>query len=95
MAKKDLTPLQENCSILFFKTLLKAKFNLSDAGYAKLDKEAFQKPGGIYPLGNSKKDREWNEGAAKKQLFIIFEALEPNNLIVLNGRRKLSSLIFA
>jgi putative thioredoxin len=42
-----------------------------------------------------KRDREWNDGAAKSQLFIIFEALEPNNAIVLNGRRKLSSLIFA
>ena len=42
-----------------------------------------------------KRDREWNDGAAKGQLFTIFEALEPNNEIVLNGRRKLSSLIFA
>ena len=42
-----------------------------------------------------KRDREWNDGAAKSQLFTIFEALEPNNIIVLNGRRKLSSLIFA
>ena len=42
-----------------------------------------------------KRDREWNDGAAKSQLFIIFEALEPNDAIVLTGRRKLSSLIFA
>ena len=42
-----------------------------------------------------KRDREWNDGAAKSQLFVIFEALEPNDAIVLNGRRKLSSLIFA
>ena len=42
-----------------------------------------------------KRDREWNDGAAKAQLFTIFEALESNNKIVLNGRRKLSSLIFA
>ena len=42
-----------------------------------------------------KRDREWNDEAAKSQLFVIFEALEPNNPIVLNGRRKLSSLIFA
>ena len=41
------------------------------------------------------RDREWNDGAAKSQLFVIFEALEPNDAIVLNGRRKLSSLIFA
>ena len=42
-----------------------------------------------------KRDREWNDGAAKSQLFTIFEALEPNNSIVLSGRRKLSSMIFA
>ena len=42
-----------------------------------------------------KRDSEWNDGAAKSQLFIIFEALEANDPIVLNGRRKLCSLIFA
>ena len=42
-----------------------------------------------------RRDREWNEGAAKQQLFIIFEALKPNDPVVLNGRRKLSSMIFA
>ena len=42
-----------------------------------------------------KRDREWNDGAAKSQLFKIFEALEPNNAIVLSGRRQLSSMIFA
>jgi putative thioredoxin len=41
------------------------------------------------------RDREWNDGAAKMQLFTIFEALKPNDPIVLNGRRKLSSMIFA
>ncbi|WP_298498874.1 thioredoxin [uncultured Maritimibacter sp.] len=40
-----------------------------------------------------KRDREWNEGAAKAQLFTIFEALKPNDPIALTGRRKLSSLI--
>ncbi|MEO1536960.1 MAG: co-chaperone YbbN [Pseudomonadota bacterium] len=40
-------------------------------------------------------DAEWNEGAAKTQLFTIFEALKPNDPIALNGRRKLSSMIFA
>ena len=42
-----------------------------------------------------KRDREWNEGAAKAQLFTIFDALKPNDPVVLNGRRKLSSMIFA
>lgn len=42
-----------------------------------------------------RRDREWNDGAAKSQLFTIFDALKPSDPIVLNGRRKLSSLIFA
>lgn len=42
-----------------------------------------------------RKDREWNDGAAKAQLFTIFDALKPNDPVVLNGRRKLSSMIFA
>jgi len=42
-----------------------------------------------------RRDREWNNGAAKAQLFIIFEALKPTDPVVLRGRRKLSSMIFA
>lgn len=42
-----------------------------------------------------RRDREWNDGTAKQQLFTIFEALKPNDPVVLNGRRKLSSMIFA
>ena len=42
-----------------------------------------------------RRDRDWNDGAAKAQLFQIFEALKPTDPIVLNGRRRLSSLIFA
>ncbi|MFC4668978.1 thioredoxin [Seohaeicola nanhaiensis] len=42
-----------------------------------------------------RRDREWNDGAAKAQLFTIFDALKPNDPVVLAGRRKLSSMIFA
>ncbi len=42
-----------------------------------------------------RRDREWNDGAAKTQLFTIFDALKPQDPIVLNGRRRLSSMIFA
>ncbi len=41
-----------------------------------------------------RQDREWNDGAAKAQLFTIFDALPPQDPIALNGRRKLSSMIF-
>ncbi|HSF65103.1 MAG TPA: thioredoxin [Paracoccaceae bacterium] len=42
-----------------------------------------------------RRDREWNGGAAKAQLMIIFDALKPTDPVVLKGRRRLSSMIFA
>jgi len=42
-----------------------------------------------------RRDQSWNNGAAKAQLFTVFDALPANDPTVLNGRRKLSSLIFA
>ena len=42
-----------------------------------------------------RRDREWNEGAAKAQLMTIFDALKPTDPVVLKGRRRLSSMIFA
>jgi putative thioredoxin len=42
-----------------------------------------------------RRDREWNEGAARKQLFTIFDAAGPTDEVALRGRRRLSSMIFA
>ena len=42
-----------------------------------------------------RRDRDWNDGAAKAQLMTIFDALKPTDPIVLKGRRRLSSMIFA
>ena len=42
-----------------------------------------------------RRDREWNDGAAKAQLMTIFDALKPQDPIVSKGRRRLSSMIFA
>ncbi|MEM9968246.1 MAG: co-chaperone YbbN [Pseudomonadota bacterium] len=70
---------------------LQARFDLAQALYAKGDAQ-----GAVDQLLDLfRRDREWNEGAAKQQLFTIFEALKPNDPVVLNGRRKLSSMIFA
>ncbi|MBR1945140.1 MAG: tetratricopeptide repeat protein [Alphaproteobacteria bacterium] len=41
------------------------------------------------------KDREWNNDAARQQLFKIFAALGQMNPITVAGRRKLSSLLFS
>ncbi|SFJ65091.1 thioredoxin [Jannaschia pohangensis] len=42
-----------------------------------------------------RRDREWNDGAARAQLFTIFDAAGPKDPVVLKGRRRLSSMIFA
>ncbi len=68
-----------------------ARFDLAQALHAAGDAE-----GAVAELLELfKRDREWNDGAAKTQLFTIFDALQPNDPVVLNGRRKLSSMIFA
>ena len=69
----------------------KARFEYSQALYAadKLTEAVAQL------LELFRNDPDWNDGAAKTQLFTIFDALEANDPIVLNGRRKLSSMIFA
>lgn len=68
-----------------------ARFDLAQAMHANEDVE-----GAVAELLELfRRNRDWNDGAAKTQLFIIFEALKPNDPVVLNGRRKLSSMIFA
>jgi len=70
---------------------LQARFDLAQALFANGDAE-----GAVDNLLDLfRRDREWNDGAAKTQLFTIFDALKPNDPVVLNGRRKLSSMIFA
>lgn len=45
-------------------------------------------------LESFRRDREWNDGAAKAQLFTIFDAMKPTDPIAQKGRRRLSSMIF-
>ena len=70
---------------------LQARFDLAGALQANGDTEAAVDE----LLELFRRDREWSDGAAKTQLFTIFDALKPNDPVVLNGRRKLSSMIFA
>ena len=70
---------------------LQARFDLAQAIYATGDAQAAVDE----LLEIFRQDREWNDGAAKEQLFTIFDALKPNDPVVLNGRRRLSSMIFA
>ena len=68
-----------------------ARFDLAQAIYAAGDGQAAVD----HLLELFRRDREWNDGAAKAQLMTIFEALRPNDPVALNGRRRLSSMIFA
>jgi putative thioredoxin len=40
-------------------------------------------------------EREWNEAAARKQLVKFFDAWGPKDELTLQGRRKLSSILFS
>ena len=68
-----------------------ARFDLAQALYAhgKVE-EAIEELLDLF-----RRDREWNDGAAKTQLFTIFDALKPTDPLVARGRRRLSSMIFA
>ena len=40
-------------------------------------------------------DRDWNDQAARKQLLTVFEAAGPMSEVAKDGRRRLSSILFA
>ena len=42
-----------------------------------------------------KRDRNWNEQAARKQLVQLFDAWGPKDPLTIDGRRRLSSILFA
>ncbi|MCB1405705.1 MAG: thioredoxin [Rhodobacteraceae bacterium] len=68
-----------------------ARFDLAKALHAKGDVA-----GAIDELLELfRRDREWNDGAAKTQLFTIFDALNPKDPLGQKSRRRLSSMIFA
>ena len=46
-------------------------------------------------LESFRRDRNWNEQAARKQLVQLFEAWGPKDPATLDGRRRLSSLLFS
>lgn len=68
-----------------------ARFDLAQAEYAAGEVEAAVDT----LLDLFQLDAAWNDGAAKDQLFTVFDALKPNDPVALDGRRRLSSMIFA
>jgi putative thioredoxin len=70
---------------------LQARYDLAMALVARGDAE-----GAIEELLELfRRDREWNDGAAKEQLFKLFDSLGPKSAAAQRGRRRLSSMIFA
>jgi putative thioredoxin len=46
-------------------------------------------------LASIKRNRTWDEGAARKQLLTLFDALGSTDPLVAQGRRRLSAILFA
>ena len=68
-----------------------ARFELATALFGSGDREAALDE----LLGLFKRDREWNEQAARKQLVKFFEAMGPTDPLTLSGRRRLSAQMFS
>src|SRR3954466_8262194 len=68
-----------------------ARFELATALFGAGDREeAIDQLLGLY-----KRDRNWNEEAARKQLVKFFEVMGPTDPLTLSARRRLSSLMFS
>jgi len=68
-----------------------ARFELATALFGSGEREAAI--GELLAL--FKRDREWNEQAARKQLVKFFEVMGPTDPLTLGGRRRLSSVMFS
>jgi len=68
-----------------------ARLDLATALYAAGDNAAAVD----HLLQSIKLDRKWNEEAARKQLLKYFEALGFNDPISIDGRKRLSSILFS
>jgi putative thioredoxin len=68
-----------------------ARFDLASALFGAGERE----PAVDELLEIVKRDRAWNEEAARKQLVKLFEAMGPTDPLTLSARRRLSSLLFS
>ena len=67
-----------------------ARFELAEALFASDPDAAMNELLELF-----RRDRKWNDEAARKQLVKFFEALGPTHALTISGRRRLSSLMFA
>ncbi len=70
---------------------LQARYDLAMALYAAGKHESAVSE----LLDSVRRDRAWNEEAARKQLVKLFEALGPVNPLTISARRRLSSILFS
>jgi len=70
---------------------MQARLDLAMARFGAGDKEAAMDE----LLEMIRIDRKWNEEAARKQLVKFFEAFGPTDPLTVQGRRKLSSILFS
>jgi putative thioredoxin len=68
-----------------------ARYELATALFGVGDREAAIEE----LLGLFKRDRNWNDQAARRQLVKFFEAMGPTDPLTLSARRRLSSLMFS
>ncbi|BBK35408.1 thioredoxin [Allostella sp. ATCC 35155] len=68
-----------------------ARLDLSTALYAAGEREAAMDQ----LLESIRRDRKWNEEAARKQLLKLFEALGFTDPLAAEGRKRLSSILFS
>lgn len=68
-----------------------ARFELALASYAAGQREAAVDA----LLEIVRRDREWDEQKARKQLLKLFEAFGPTDKLTLSARRRLSSILFS
>ena len=75
------TERQENASKIWFQDHMDAgKRGLTDKEYADLEDQLFKKPGGIFPLGTTKKDLEWKENYDKQWSALLMFYIIPREI---------------
>ena len=70
---------------------LQARFDLA----LGLDAKGAREPAIDQLLEIVRRDRKWNEDAARKQLVTLFDAMGPTDPRTISARRRLSSLLFS
>ena len=88
-AAGDLAPLRAAANA--DPTNHQARFDLALALYAGGEKEEAMDA----LVDIIRRDRNWNDDAARKQLLEFFEALGPTDPMTVAGRRKLSTVLFS